>query len=117
LIPVWGNVRISSAAGYEILNDVVIYQVLVDFGDEEKTQRIIDGVQADGTCCTCWMSGTTWHGKNAMRISVSSWATTSEDVERSVAAILKVAAEVGYPYADAQHLLEPDKINRGRAEK
>lgn len=87
---------------------------LANFGDEEKTQRIIDGVQADGTC---WMSGTTWHGKNAMRISVSSWATTSEDVERSVAAILKVAAEVGYPYVDAQHLLEPDKINRGRAEK
>ena len=88
--------------------------MLVNFGDEEKTQRIIDGVQADGTC---WMSGTTWHGKSAMRISVSSWATTSEDVERSVAAILKVVAEVGYPYGDAQHLLEPDKINRGRAEK
>ncbi len=88
--------------------------MLVDFGGEEKTQRIIDGVQTDGTC---WMSGTTWHGKSAMRISVSSWATTSEDVERSVAAILKVAAEVGYPYGDAQHLLEPDKINRGRAEK
>jgi threonine aldolase len=114
LISVWGNVRISSTAGYEILNDVVIYQVLVDFGDDEKTQRIIDGVQADGRC---WMSRTTWHGKHAMRISVLSWATTSEDVERSVAAILKVAAKVGYPYGDAQHLLEPDKINRGRAEK
>jgi len=63
------------------------------------------------------MTGTTWHGKSAMRISVSSWATTSEDVERSVAAILKVAAEVGNPYGDTQHLLEPDKINRGQAEK
>jgi glutamate/tyrosine decarboxylase-like PLP-dependent enzyme len=81
-----------SAAGYEILNDVVINQVPVDFGDEEKTQRIIDGVQADETC---GMGGTTWHGKSAMRTSVSSWATTSGDVERSVAVILKIANEIG----------------------
>jgi glutamate/tyrosine decarboxylase-like PLP-dependent enzyme len=81
-----------SAAGYEILNDVVLNQVLVDFGDTERTLRIIEAIQADGTC---WMGGTTWHGRQAMRISVSSWATTSMDVERSIDAILRVAGEAG----------------------
>jgi glutamate/tyrosine decarboxylase-like PLP-dependent enzyme len=79
-------------AGYEILNDVVLNQVLVSFGGDEETQRVIEGVQREGTC---WMSGTTWHGRKAMRISVSSWATTSEDVERSVRAILRVAGQGG----------------------
>jgi glutamate/tyrosine decarboxylase-like PLP-dependent enzyme len=78
-------------AGYEILNDVVINQVLVSFGDAELTRRIIAGVQADGTC---WAGGTVWQGRTAMRISVSSWATTEDDVERSLAAMLRVASEV-----------------------
>ena len=78
-------------AGYEILNDVVINQVLVSFGDAELTRRVIAGVQADGTC---WAGGTVWQGRTAMRISVSSWATTEDDVERSLAAMLRVAAEV-----------------------
>src|SRR5881398_1549617 len=77
-------------AGYEILNDVVINQVLVSFGDAELTRRVIAGVQADGTC---WAGGTVWQGRTAMRISVSSWATTEDDVERSLAAMLRVAAE------------------------
>jgi glutamate/tyrosine decarboxylase-like PLP-dependent enzyme len=79
-----------SSAGYEVLNDVVLNQVLVSFGDDRLTERMIDEVQMEGTC---WMSGTTWHGRKAMRISVSSWATTREDVERSVQAILRVAAQ------------------------
>ena len=78
-------------AGYEILNDVVINQVLVSFGDAELTRRVIAGIQADGTC---WAGGTVWQGRTAMRISVSSWATTEDDVERSLAAMLRVAAEV-----------------------
>ena len=78
-------------AGFEILNDVVINQVLVSFGDPELTRRVIAGVQADGTC---WAGGTVWQGRTAMRISVSSWATTEDDVERSLAAMLRVAAEV-----------------------
>ncbi len=78
-------------AGYEILNDVVINQVLVSFGDAELTRRVIAGIQADGTC---WAGGTVWQGRTAMRISVSSWATTEEDVERSLAAMLRVATEV-----------------------
>jgi glutamate/tyrosine decarboxylase-like PLP-dependent enzyme len=78
------------AAGYEILNDVVINQVLVSFGDAEKTLRTIARLQAEGTC---WCGSTVWQGKTAMRISVSSWATTKEDVERSLAAMLKAAQE------------------------
>jgi glutamate/tyrosine decarboxylase-like PLP-dependent enzyme len=79
------------AAGYEVLNDVVLNQVMVAFGNEDKTNRVIAGVQADGTC---WCGGTRWHGRAAMRVSVSSWATTPEDVDRSVAAILRVADSV-----------------------
>jgi glutamate/tyrosine decarboxylase-like PLP-dependent enzyme len=77
-----------SAAGYEILNNVVLNQVLVSFGDANVTDRIVAAVQADGTC---WCGGTVWHGQPAMRISVSSWATTDDDVTRSVEAITKVA--------------------------
>ncbi len=77
-----------SASGYQILNEVVANQVLVSFGPPEVTRRVIAGVQADGTC---WCGGTTWQGHAAMRISVSSWATTEEDVERSLDAILRVA--------------------------
>ncbi len=75
-------------AGWEVLNDVVINQVLVSFGTAERTQQVIRRVQEDGTC---WCSGTVWQGKTAMRISVSSWATKNDDVERSLAAILRVA--------------------------
>lgn len=75
-------------AGYHVLNDVSINQVLVAFGDAEITRRVIEGVQADGTC---WCGGTEWQGHTAMRISVSSWATTDEDVERSLKAILRIA--------------------------
>jgi glutamate/tyrosine decarboxylase-like PLP-dependent enzyme len=77
-----------SGAGYTILNDVVLNQVLVSFGDAEVTDRIVAAVQADGTC---WCGGTVWHGQPAMRISVSSWATTDDDVSRSIEAIVKVA--------------------------
>ena len=63
-------------------------QVLVRFGDDETTRRVIAGIQADGTC---WCGGTVWRGRAAMRISVSSWATTDDDVERSLSAMLQVA--------------------------
>jgi glutamate/tyrosine decarboxylase-like PLP-dependent enzyme len=76
------------AAGFEILNDVVLNQVLVSFGDPEKTKRVIERVQADGTC---WAGVTVWQGRTAMRISVSSWATTDADIDRSLAAILRAA--------------------------
>ncbi len=76
------------AAGYEILNDVVLNQVLVSFGDADKTHRVIAVIQEDGTC---WCSGTEWKGRTTMRISVSSWATTDADVERSLEAMLRAA--------------------------
>ncbi len=85
-----------SAAGFEILNDVVLNQVLVSFGDDEKTQRVIAGVQEEGTM---WAGGTHWHDQEAMRISVSSWATTSADVERSIEAIIRVAGDSSTPGA------------------
>jgi glutamate/tyrosine decarboxylase-like PLP-dependent enzyme len=80
------------AAGHRVLNEVVINQVLVSFGDEETTRRVIAGIQADGMC---WCGGTVWQGQTAMRISVSSWATTEDDVERSLAAMLCAAAQQG----------------------
>jgi glutamate/tyrosine decarboxylase-like PLP-dependent enzyme len=79
------------AAGYEVLNEVVLNQVLVAFGDAATTRRVIEALQADGTC---WCGGTEWQGRTAMRISVSSWATTDADVEKSLAAMLRVAAAV-----------------------
>src|SRR3989442_10233791 len=77
-------------AGFEVLNDVVINQVLVSFGRPEVTREVIRRIQEDGTC---WCGGTVWQGKTAMRISVCSWATTEADVERSLAAILRIARE------------------------
>lgn len=77
-------------AGYQVLNDVVLNQVLVSFGDAETTRRVIAGIQRDGTC---WCGGTQWQGYTAMRISVSGWATSEEDVERSLEAMLRVARQ------------------------
>jgi glutamate/tyrosine decarboxylase-like PLP-dependent enzyme len=74
------------AGGVEVLNEVVLNQVVVAFGDDERTHRVTGRIQDAGTC---WCGGTTWRGRAAMRISVSSWATTAEDVERSIAAILE----------------------------
>jgi hypothetical protein len=62
--------------------------VLVSFGTDDETRRVIAALQTEGTC---WCGGTQWHGQAAMRISVSSWATTNEDVERSVEAIIRLA--------------------------
>ena len=77
-------------AGHRVLNDVVLNQVLVDFGDAETTGRVIRRIQEDGTC---WCGGTTWQGRAAMRISVSSWRTTEADVAASCDAILRIAGE------------------------
>lgn len=80
------------AAGYEILNDVTLNQALVSFGDAETTRRVVAAVQVEGTC---WCGSTVWQGQTAMRISVSSWATTEADIERSLAAIIRIAGEQG----------------------
>ncbi len=77
-----------TTAGYHVLNDVVLNQVLVSFGDAETTQRVIEEIQTDGTC---WCGGTVWQGQTAMRVSVSSWATTDDDVEKSLTAMIRCA--------------------------
>jgi glutamate/tyrosine decarboxylase-like PLP-dependent enzyme len=80
------------AAGFQVLNEVVINQVLVSFGDSAVTREVIRRIQEDGTC---WCGATEWRGRTAMRISVSSWATTEADVDRSVEAIVRIARAVG----------------------
>ena len=75
-----------SAGGAEVLNDVVLNQVLVACSPETLAR-----IQAEGTC---WAGGTVWQGRSAMRISVSSWATTTADVERSAAAMLRELRDV-----------------------
>ncbi|HJP87356.1 MAG TPA: pyridoxal-dependent decarboxylase [Gemmatimonadaceae bacterium] len=77
-----------AAAGYSVLNDVVLNQVLVSFGEPEHTRRVVAAIQADGTC---WCGPTVWHGQTAMRVSVISWMTTEEDVDRSLETILRLA--------------------------
>ena len=72
-------------SGAEVLNDVVLNQALVRFGDDELTRRVVTAVQHEGTC---WMSGTTWQGRAAMRISVSNWTTDEADIDRSADAVL-----------------------------
>lgn len=83
--------RFASAfleAGYRVLNDVLLNQVLVSFGSSDATRHIVSEVQKEGTC---WCGATEWHGQAAMRISVSCWATTEQDVDQSIAAILRIA--------------------------
>lgn len=80
-----------SAAGYQVLNEVVLNQALISFGETDKTKSVIDAIQTDGTC---WCGGTQWQGHTAMRISVSSWATTEADVEMSLEAMIRAARSV-----------------------
>ena len=80
-----------SAGGADVLAPVVINQLLVAFGSDAVTEAVIAAVQADGTC---WAGGTTWHGRRAMRLSVSDIATTREDIEVSASAILRCARSV-----------------------
>jgi glutamate/tyrosine decarboxylase-like PLP-dependent enzyme len=84
---------LAQEPGVEVLNDVALNQVLVRFldrrGDHDaRTRAVVKAVQEEGTC---WLGGTTWRGKAAMRISVSNWSTTTEDVDRSIEAILRSA--------------------------
>jgi glutamate/tyrosine decarboxylase-like PLP-dependent enzyme len=76
------------AAGFEVLNEVVLNQVVVSFGRPEQTEATIAAIQQDGTC---WCGGTVWQGRTAMRISVSNWSTTDDDVELSIDAIIRCA--------------------------
>jgi len=79
-----------TAAGVEVVNDVVLNQVLVSFGDDATTDRVIEAIQRDGTC---WMGGTLYRGRRLMRISVCNHSTTESDVDRSLEAILRLALQ------------------------
>ena len=81
-----------SAAGFEVMNEVVLNQVVIDFGSEDLNLALMDAVQKEGTC---WVGQTIWKGRLAMRISVSNWQTQSDDVEKSVAVILQHAKALG----------------------
>lgn len=81
---------IREIPGAEVLNDVVYTQVCVSFGSDERTEEVVRRVLADGTT---WMSGSRWHGRAVLRISVSNWATTDADVRQSLDALRRCAAE------------------------
>jgi glutamate/tyrosine decarboxylase-like PLP-dependent enzyme len=83
--------QLAEIDGVSVANDVVLNQVLAGFGDDDRTDRVVDHVQRSGEC---WMGATTWRGRRLMRISVSSWRTTADDVDRSVAAIRAALAAV-----------------------
>jgi len=74
-----------TSGGVEVLNEVRLNQVVAGFGDDERTNAVISAIQRDGTC---WCGPTVWHGRRAMRISISNWATTEDDIDRSATSIL-----------------------------
>ncbi len=81
---------IADLPGAEVVNDVVFTQVCVSFGDDARTREVVDRLLADGTV---WMTGSTWHGRAVMRISVSNWSTSEDDVRRAIDAVRRAAAE------------------------
>jgi glutamate/tyrosine decarboxylase-like PLP-dependent enzyme len=81
-----------SEGGAKVLNEVRLNQVVVSFGETSTTDAVVAAVQREGTC---WCGPTTWQGQRAMRVSVSNWATTEADVDRSVAAVLEAMARAG----------------------
>ncbi|CAA9361849.1 MAG: Aromatic-L-amino-acid decarboxylase [uncultured Nocardioidaceae bacterium] len=83
---------LRSIAGAEVLNDVVFTQVCASFGSDEQTERVVARLLAEGTT---WMTGSTWHGRKVLRISVSNWSTTDEDVARCLDSVRRAAAVSG----------------------
>jgi glutamate/tyrosine decarboxylase-like PLP-dependent enzyme len=84
-------VGLSEMDGVRVVNDVVFTQVCVSFGPDEVTREVATRLLQDGTA---WMTPSTWHGQAVLRISVSNWRTTDDDVDRTLAAVRRVLAEV-----------------------
>jgi glutamate/tyrosine decarboxylase-like PLP-dependent enzyme len=80
---------VADIPGAQVLNDVVYTQVCASFGDDERTRRTVQRLLEDGSA---WMSGSTWRGRAVLRISVSNWSTSDEDVAVSLAALRRAAA-------------------------
>jgi glutamate/tyrosine decarboxylase-like PLP-dependent enzyme len=78
--------------GLEVLNEVLLNQVLVAAADDETTHRLAERIQEDGVC---WCGTTTWRGRRAVRVSVSSWATTEEDADLTIGAFLAALRAIG----------------------
>jgi glutamate/tyrosine decarboxylase-like PLP-dependent enzyme len=83
--------QLAGVEGVEIGNEIVLNQVLVGFGSDERTDALVAAAQRDGTF---WAGGTTWHGRRYMRISVSNWSTTEADVDLCVEAIRRLLADL-----------------------
>ena len=83
---------LAELPGAEVCNDVVFTQVCASFGDDRRTRGVVDAMLADGTA---WMTGSVWHGRAVLRISVSNWSTTEDDVRRSLEALAKAVAATG----------------------
>ena len=81
---------IAGIEGAEVLNDVVFTQVCAAFGDDERTRAVVARMLADGTA---WTTGSVWHDRAVLRISVSNWSTTDDDVDRTLAALRRAAAD------------------------
>jgi len=79
---------IAAIDGATVENDVVFTQMCASFGSDERTARVAARLMADGTT---WMTGSRWHDKAVLRVSVSNWSTTDEDVARSLAALRRAA--------------------------
>ncbi|MCZ7589541.1 MAG: hypothetical protein M5U27_11955 [Gaiella sp.] len=89
--------QVAELPGCEVLNEVVLNQVLFRFADDEETSRMLAAVQAGGEA---WMSGTTWDGRAAIRLSVSNWRTTEADVDRTVEAFARARRVVSDSKSD-----------------
>jgi glutamate/tyrosine decarboxylase-like PLP-dependent enzyme len=75
---------LADLPGAEVLNEVVFTQVSTSFGSDERTRAAVAAMLSDGTA---WMTGSQWRGRAVMRVSVSNWSTTEDDVRRSLAAL------------------------------
>jgi glutamate/tyrosine decarboxylase-like PLP-dependent enzyme len=83
--------ELAKLDGVRVVNDVVFTQVCVSFGSDDVTREVAVRLLKDGTA---WMTPSTWHGQAVLRISVSNWRTTDEDLDRTLAAVRRVLAEV-----------------------
>jgi glutamate/tyrosine decarboxylase-like PLP-dependent enzyme len=77
---------LTGTSGVEVVNDVVLNQVLVWVGDEQKTNQVERLIQAEGIV---WLGATTWHGQRLLRVAISNWATSDEDIDEAVEAITR----------------------------
>ena len=72
-----------------MLNDVIVNHAVVAFGDDARTDAVIAEIQAGGQICS---SGSRWHNRGGMRVSVCSWVTTDVDIECALATIVSAGS-------------------------